>query len=201
MKRSAQKMNILRRVLALLSALILLPLPVRAAAGVDVGCYAAVNGSWRLVETVRVTETSDIFGTSRYFIGADELQRVYADYGFAAADLASEDDPLVGKRYFAHTVEGDLSQIWADTLPRRESADGELLIPLGDSKKQLHTYLYYLPKTRSPVPLTSRKKSRSAMRSCLRTTAFIHWRSPTRAGSSMKRARCRRRKFTGRERK
>lgn len=146
MKRSAQKINILRRVLALLSALLLLPLPVRAAAGVDVGCYAAVNGSWRLVETVRVTETSDIFGTSRYFIGADELQRVYADYGFAAADLASEDDPLVGKRYFAHTVEGDLSQIWADALPRRESADGELLIPLGDSKKQLHTYLYYLPK-------------------------------------------------------
>ena len=146
MKRSARKMNILRRALALLSALIMLPLPVRAAAGVEVGCYAAVNGGWRLVETVRVTETSNIFGASRYCIGAGELQRIYADYGFAAADLASEDDPLTGKRYFAHTVEGDLSQIWADTLPRRGSTDGELLIPLGNSKKQLHTYLYYLPK-------------------------------------------------------
>ncbi len=139
MKRSARKVNVLRRVLALLSAMLLLPLPVRAAAGVDVDCYAAVNGGWRLVETVRVTETSDIFG-------ADELQRIYAGYGFAAADLAGGDDPLTGKRYFAHTVEGDLSQIWADILPRRESENGELLIPLGNSKKQLHTCLYYLPK-------------------------------------------------------
>lgn len=151
MRSRPGKLHSALRALAALLAALLLPLPAAAAEtdAITVDCYAVVNNAWSHVAALR-TERKVGFGDSAacYCVAASELEAVYADYGFSAADLAAEDGALTGRRLFPHTVQGDLSLIWADRVPVRESADGDFLIPL--SKKQLHSYLYYLPKNETP---------------------------------------------------
>jgi len=147
------KNRIIASVLALISfAALLVPvvgyaedLATAAVKPVPVECYASINNTWTLIDTVTVSEDikADAFGGSanstRYYITPERLQEIYGDFGF---DASSYDGSLI----FAHTDSNGPDTVWADTNAYKSEDMGTYLIPLGFSDKgRDREYLYYLP--------------------------------------------------------
>ena len=101
---------------------------------VDVEFFAAVNGEW-----VKVGERTDpygpenIGGSNRYCLTAEQLEEVYAPFGFSASSFE-------GERYFPHTDDYNRNTMWADAAPQGTGKDAK--IPISFRNK---SYVYYLP--------------------------------------------------------
>lgn len=114
--------------------------------GATVTYYTYVNGVRQAVsldqstiDSITITKES---GSNRYYITAENLEKVYGDYGFKASEYN-------GERIFPHTDNGGPDNVWADAAPyqRTVERDGQHIqewrIPLATRDR---IYVYYLPR-------------------------------------------------------
>lgn len=96
--------------------------------------YACINGDW-----VKVGSSTDLqgpehlAGRERYYLTAEQLEEIYAPFGFVAEKFA-------GEEYFPHTDDYNRNTIWADAPA--EGKGKEAKVPVSFRKK---SYVYYLP--------------------------------------------------------
>lgn len=99
-----------------------------------VNCYVGYEGSWQLVKSITTNKQATI-GKTRYYVTAKELEEIYANYGFKAADYN-------GERIFPHTDTQDPDNIWADSPATYDDATSDYLIPVSH---RTESNLYYMP--------------------------------------------------------
>lgn len=102
--------------------------------GAAVDFFAAVDGEWEKVGSIAdPCGPEKIAGSSRYYLTAEQLESVYAPFGFSAADFG-------GERTFPHTDDYNRDTIWADAAPVGTGSNAK--IPVSFRSK---SYVYYLP--------------------------------------------------------
>lgn len=100
-----------------------------------VECYASIDGVWAKLATL-TTKNQAVFGTKkRYYVTAKELEGVYADYGFTAADYT-------GTHIFPHADTDSPQTIWGDASPLLDDESGDYLVPVSH---RTVNFLYYMP--------------------------------------------------------
>lgn len=114
--------------------------------GAKVTYYTYVNGMRQAVSleqsTIDFIPITKESGSNRYYITAEDLEKVYGDYGFKASEYN-------GERIFPHTDNEGTDKIWADAAPYQRSVerDGQSIqewrIPLATRNI---IYVYYLPR-------------------------------------------------------
>jgi len=97
--------------------------------------YVLVNGAWMLAQEPAQEVTAYIIN-NRYYLSADDLERVYGKFGFKKSDLT------VDTRLFPHTIHKDAT-MWADCAPI--VADGVVYSPILETKNGVSCDVYYLP--------------------------------------------------------
>lgn len=101
------------------------------ATAVAVTCYAAVDGDWQQVGTVQTDKIDS--DSNRYYVTAQELDRIYGGYSFSSANYS-------GELFFPHTDDRNADTLWADAAPKNIDGTWRILL-----SRQGPIYLYYLP--------------------------------------------------------
>ena len=120
---------------------------------VSLHCYVIIDGSEKEVRTIYLSSSQyDNIGGNRFYISTKELETVYQEFGFVAADYKNE-------RYFPVTahdngtknVDGDNpTQLWADVLGNPEAGTSYYKIPLlKNAPAKLNVDIVYAPNNKS----------------------------------------------------
>lgn len=126
-----------------------------------VNCYVGYEGSWQLVKSITTNKQATI-GKTRYYVTAKELEEVYANYGFKAADYN-------GKRIFPHTDTQDPDNIWADSPATYDDATSDYLIPVSH---RTESNLYYMPSNTEGSSTYFTEKCKTADTNVIKANSF-----------------------------
>lgn len=101
----------------------------------NINCYAACNGSWKLINTITTRNQAYFTNKYRFYVTATELESVYSSLGFSASSFK-------GERIFPHTDDYDKNNIWADATPIFDDDLNTYLIPVSH---RASSNLYFMP--------------------------------------------------------
>lgn len=108
---------------------------IQAATEATVVFYAAVDDAWVELGSTTTSQQASWGSSLRYYLTAEELEAVYAPFGFTAAGFQ-------GELIFPHTDTQNLNTIWADTAPKYDAAAATYRVPLSS---RTTSYVFYAP--------------------------------------------------------
>ena len=107
--------------------------------------YVALDGAWKELTNSESTVTfttnefsdySSSSGNTRYYVTAEDLEKVYKDYGFKASSYD-------GSYKFSHTTSSDSAKLWRGQEPVKNGNDYEISLAQYGSYNEI--YVYYTP--------------------------------------------------------